>query len=316
MKKAENVENELEELEAELQKEEDLKNQEVLNGPDLYPDLIEDKYHNLDKMVSLGVLEKEKLLCYRIIRYKKKINKDCYIWEKKKKDIDKKIKSITSLIENKSWTITTYREKIKEEYEEDNNLLKLIDNEYSLTKEQKENIKERINDRKKLIEEELNQKVEEENNIEEEEQDLDELENKFKLINENIDLYPSTVEDIYHNVGKIVSLGALEKEKELCDKIIEYKMGKLLEINIWETKKENIDKAINSITSLVESGEWNLDIYKKKIKEEQDWEQKLLDLAGNDSSLDAAQKQIVKARIKKRIKLIEEELNKNPEEEE
>ena len=60
MKKADNVENELEELEAELQKEEDLKNKEVLNGPDLYPDLIEDTYHNLDKMVSLGVLEKER----------------------------------------------------------------------------------------------------------------------------------------------------------------------------------------------------------------------------------------------------------------
>ena len=310
-----NIDNELEELEAELQKEEDLKNQEVLNGPDLYPDLIEDKYHNLDKMVSLGVLEKEKLLCYRIIRYKKKINKDCYIWEKKKKDIDKKIKSITSLIENKSWTITTYREKIKEEYEEDNNLLKLIDNEFSLTKEQKENIKERINDRKKLIEEELNQKVEEENNIEEPEKDLVELEKELSQINGNIDLYPSTVEDIYHNVGKIISLGVLEKEKELCNRIIEYKKGKIMEFNIWETKKENIDKTIKSITSLVENGTWDLDQYKKKIKEEQDWEKKLLDLSGNDSSLDDAQKRIIKARIKERIKLIQGELDKNPEEE-
>ena len=310
-----NIDNELEEIEAELQKEEDLKEKEILNKPDFYPDLIEDKYHNFDKMNSLGVLEKEKLMCYKIIRYKKKINKDCFIWEKKKKDIDKRIKSISSLIENQTWTLTVYRSKIKEEYEGDNYLLTLVDNEYGLTKEQKEIIKDRINDRKSIIENELNQKVEEENNIEEPEKDLVELEKELSQINGNIDLYPSTVEDIYHNVGKIISLGVLEKEKELCNRIIEYKKGKIMEYNIWETKKENIDKTIKSITSLVENGTWDLDQYKKKIKEEQDWEKKLLDLSGNDSSLDDAQKRIIKARIKERIKLIQGELDKNPEEE-
>ena len=88
-----------------------------------------------------------------------------------------------------------------------------------------------------------------------------------------------------------------------------------MEYNIWETKKENIDKTIKSITSLVENGTWDLDEYKKKIKEEQDWEKKLLDLSGNDSSLDDAQKRIIKARIKERIKIIQGELDKNPEEE-
>ena len=306
-----NIDNELEEIEAELQKEEDLKEKEILNKPDFYPDLIEDKYHNFDKMNSLGVLEKEKLMCYKIIRYKKKINKDCFIWEKKKKDIDKRIKSITSLIENQTWTLTVYRSKIKEEYEGDNYLLTLVDNEYGLTKEQKEIIKDRINERKSIIENELNQKVEEENNTEEPEKDLVELEKELSQINGNIDLYPSTVEDIYHNVGKIISLGVLEKEKELCNRIIEYKKGKIMEFNIWETKKENIDKTIKSITSLVENGTWDLDQYKKKIKEEQDWEKKLLELSGNDSSLDDAQKRIIKARIKERIKLIQGELDKN-----
>ena len=86
-------------------------------------------------------------------------------------------------------------------------------------------------------------------------------------------------------------------------------------MKIYITKKENIDKTIKSITSLVENGTWDLDQYKKKIKEEQDWEKKLLDLSGNDSSLDDAQKRIIKARIKERIKLIQGELDKNPEEE-
>ena len=40
------------------------------------------------------------------------------------------------------------------------------------------------------------------------------------------DLYPSTVEEIYHNVGKYTCLGVLEKEKDISDIIIEYKTKK------------------------------------------------------------------------------------------
>ena len=281
--KEENLDNELAELEAEINEEDSKKEKEMQNKPDLYPDNIEDKYHNIEKIVSLGVLEKEKLFCFKIINYKKKVKKEFYYWENKKKNINKKVKSITSLIENKTWTFKMYKEKIKEEEEEEDKLLLLVDKEPNLNEEQKEIIKERINERKNIIE-------------------------------ENIDLYPNTSEDIYHNLGKIVSLGVLEKEKELCDKIINYKKDKNKEFESWETKKDNIDKKINSITSLVSEGTWNLDIYKKKIKEENDWEQNLLELAENDSSLNEIQKKIIKIRIKKRKKIIEEELNKNPEE--
>ena len=72
---------------------------------------------------------------------------------------------------------------------------------------------------------------------------------------------------------------------------------------------------MSSITSLVQNETWNLEIYKSKIKEESDWEKKLLDLAENDTSLNETQKQIVKIRINNRIKLIEGELSRNPEEE-
>ena len=308
--KEENLDNELAELEAEINEEDSKKEKEMQNKPDLYPDNIEDKYHNIEKIVSLGVLEKEKLFCFKIINYKKKVKKEFYYWENKKKNINKKVKSITSLIENKTWTFKIYKEKIKEEEEEDDKLLLLVDKEPNLNEEQKEIIKERINERKNIIEGELKQNVEEDDDDEINE-DLDEL--KIDET-ENIDLYPNTSEDIYHNLGKIVSLGVLEKEKELCDKIINYKKDKNKEFESWETKKDNIDKKINSITSLVSEGTWNLDIYKKKIKEENDWEQNLLELAENDSSLNEIQKKIIKIRIKKRKKIIEEELNKNPEE--
>ena len=60
--KKENIEDELAELEAELNKEEELKLKEEQKRPDLYPDIIEDKYHSIERMVSLGVLEKKKIV--------------------------------------------------------------------------------------------------------------------------------------------------------------------------------------------------------------------------------------------------------------
>ena len=304
-----NIDDELAELEEELNKEEESKLKEEQKGPDLYPDIIEDKYHDIEKMISLGVLEKEKSLCNKIIKYKKKMNRESYIWEKKKKNTDKKLKSILSLIENKVWNITMYKEKIKEQKAKEEKLLELVEKELNLNEEQKEKLKERINERINIIKGELNQNVEEE-----EEEIIPDLEELEKEASENIDLYPNTVEDIYHNIGKMDSLGVLEKEKELCDKIINYKMNKIEEYNIWEIKKGKIDEKINSITSLVQNGTWNFDTYKNKIKEEKDWEQKLLELAKNDSSLNEAQKQMIKGRIIGRKNLIEDELKQNPEE--
>ena len=317
------IDKELAELEAELDKEESLQKanepkpkpkpkKDIKNEPDIYPDLIEDKYHNMEKMVSLSVLEKEELLCFKIIKYKKKIDKDYGYWELKKKNIKNKQKSINSLIEKGAWNLNLYKSKIKEEYDTDKNLLSLAENELNLTEAQKQTLKERINERINILEGDLSQANDQEaKNNAEMLQNLDD----FKTYeNDNIDLYPITVEDIYHNIGKFVCLGALEKEKELCDKIIEYKKEKAKEFQKWETKKDSIDQKISSITSLVENGTWNLDIYKSKIKEENDWEKKLLDLAENDTSLNEIQKQIIKIRINNRIKLIEGELIKNPEE--
>ena len=322
--KEDKIDDELAELEAEIDREENLKKandpkpkpkpkKDIKNEPDIYPDSIEDKYHNMEKMVSLGVLEKEELLCFKIIKYKKKIDKDYGYWEIKKKNIKNKQKSITSLIEKGTWDLNLYKSKIKEEYEDDKKLLSSAETESNLTETQKQTLIERINERINILEGELNQANEHQaKNNEEILQSLDEFKMNDK---DNIDLYPITTEDIYHNLGKFVCLGVLEKEKELCDKIIEYKKEKFKEFKKWETKKDNIDQKISSITALVQNETWNLDIYKSKIREENDWEKKLLDLAENDTSLNETQKQIVKIRINNRIKLIEGELSRNPEEE-
>ena len=316
---------ELEELEAEVNKEEEEKNpkppkpvkKDIKSEPDLYPNLIENKYHNIDKMNSVEVLEKEKLLCYKIINYKKKIEKDYYDWEIKKKNIDKKIKSITSLIENGTWNLSLYKSKIKEEYDGEIILLQNAESEPYLAENQRQTLRNRISERKNILEGEINNANEQEaENQKDQEQQLKDLE-AFVADNpnpnNNIDLYPTTIEDIYHNIGKYTCLGALEKEKDVSDIIIEYKKQKNYDYTNFDKKKQDIDDKINSITSLVENGTWDLNMYKSKIKEQKDWEEKLLLLAENDNSLDNTQKKIVKARINTRIKLIDKELSQNPE---
>ena len=61
----------------------------------------------------------------------------------------------------------------------------------------------------------------------------------------------------------------------------------------------------------MEGGTWNLDIYKTKIKEQYQWEEKLLTFVEKDPTLNDQQKKVIKDRINERIKNIEGELNQS-----
>lgn len=322
---SENIDKELAELEAALEQEENLQKEkeqkDLKSEPDIYPDFIENKYHNMERMVCLGVLEKEKSICFKIINYKKKIGKDYSYLEIKRKGIHQKIRSITSLIEKGTWNLNFYKSKLKGQLDDEEKLLASVEKEYNLTKTQKQILKDRINERINILNGELNQADEQEKknkevDIDKESQELNDFFHDYEDNTNNIDKYPNTAEDIYHNIGKFVSIGVLDKEKELCDQIIEYKKGKSLDYKNWDIKKEKIEEKKSSIVSFVQDGKWDLEIYKTKIQEEKDWDQKLLDLAENDKSLEEAQKKMVKIRIINRIKIINEELTKNPDEEE
>ena len=322
---SENIDKELAELEAALEQEENLQKEkeqkDLKSEPDIYPDFIENKYHNMERMACLGVLEKEKSICFKIINYKKKIGKDYSYLEIKRKGIHQKIRSITSLIEKGTWNLNFYKSKLKGQLDDEEKLLASVEKEYNLTKTQKQILKDRINERINILNGELNQADEQEKknkevDIDKESQELNDFFHDYEDNTNNIDIYPNTAEDIYHNIGKFVSIGVLDKEKELCDQIIEYKKGKSLDYKNWDIKKEKIEEKKSSIVSFVQDGKWDLEIYKTKIQEEKDWDQKLLDLAENDKSLEEAQKKMVKIRIINRIKIINEELTKNPDEEE
>ena len=310
------------------------------SGIDLYPEKIEKKYHEVQKMTSLGVLEKEKEICDKIIEYKKKKDEDPDTWEFKKQSLNDRIDIITSTIQDGAWDFEMYKKKIKEQYAWESKLLIFADKDPSLKPEQKNKLKERINNRKKIIEEELTRNPDEEAAEEEQqsppqnkEEKKPESQPKQNITPSNPtkttapskptdansnakggDNYPEKVESKYHAVNKMDSLGVLEKEKEICDSIIEYKKKKGEDYDTWEFKKESLDTRKDMITSSIENQIMDFEMYKKKIKGQYEWESKLLLFLEKDKSLNDAQKKIIIERVNKRKKIIEEELTQNPDE--
>ena len=307
----------------------------ISSGVDLYPEIVEKRYHHVEKMVSLGVLEKEKALCDEIIKYKKKINKDPETWDFKKESIDDKIQSVTSYIEDGLWDFEMYKKKIREQYTWESKLLIFIEKDTSLKGGQKNKIIERVNNRKKIIEEELQRNPEQEAAEEEAKNQAEEAKKEAPASTEKkpvqssnistsqssagskkaVDFYPEKVESQYHNVAKMESLGVLEKETGICDLIIGYKKKKGEDYDTWEMKKDNIETKKDAITSSIENGLMDFDGYKKKIKNQHIWESKLLIFVEQDKNIDEAQKKIIIQRINNRKKIIEEELAKNIDEE-
>ena len=133
---------------------------------------------------------------------------------------------------------------------------------------------------------------------------------------EGPDLYPEKTEKKYHSVDKMTSIGVLNEEKELCDKIIEYKKKIGADYDDWEIKKDNVKDKIDTVSSFVQDGVWDLDKYKKNILEQYKWEVKLLQFVEKDPSLNEQQKKVLKDRVNKRKQIIDTEIKQNPEDEE
>ena len=295
------------------------------NANDLYPEKTESKYHVPNKMNSLGVLQKEKELCDKIIAYKKKNGMEFDAWEDKKESIQDQYDLIMGFIQNETWDFEVYKKKIKEQYAWEKKLLFFTDKDPTLNAEQKNIIKTRVNDRLKIIEEELTKNPDEEAEKESQQQKKEapkasapaatsKKQSPPTTAPAKEDYYPEAVEKRYHNIAKMDSIGVLNAEKELCDRIIEYKKKIGKDYDDWEFKKENIDDRVQILTSQVEDGILDLAGYKKKIQEQYKWESKLLTFVEKDPNITKSQKEILIDRVNKRKKLIEEELTQNPEE--
>ena len=306
-----------------------VKKEEAPKGLDLYPEITEKKYHNVEKMTSIGVLNKENEICDKIIEYKKKIGADYDDWEIKKENIESKIKTVTSFVQDGIWDLTAYKKELIKQFNWENKLLVFVDKDPTLKEEQKKVLKDRVNERKKIIDDEVKKNPEEEGEKEEPKPQPKKEEAKPQAKKEEakpqakkeeapkgLDLYPEITEKKYHNVEKMTSIGVLNKENEICDKIIEYKKKIDADYDDWEIKKENIESKIKTVTSFVQDGVWDLTAYKKELIKQFNWENKLLVFVDKDPTLKEEQKKVLKDRVNERKKIIDEEIKQNPEGEE
>ena len=287
--------------------------QQAPKGPDLYPEKTEKKYHSVDKMTSIGVLNEEKELCDKIIEYKKKIGADYDDWEIKKDNVKDKIDTVSSFVQDGVWDLDKYKKNILEQYKWEVKLLQFVEKDPSLNEQQKKVLKDRVNKRKQIIDTELKENPEEEG---EKSAEQPKQESKKEEAPKGPDLYPEKTEKKYHNVDKMTSIGVLNEEKELCDKIIEYKKKIGADYDDWEIKKDNVKDKIDTVSSFVQDGVWDLDKYKKNILEQYKWEVKLLQFVEKDPSLNEQQKKVLKDRVNKRKQIIDAEIKQNPEDEE
>jgi len=123
------------------------------------------------------------------------------------------------------------------------------------------------------------------------------------------DKYPLQQEKIFHRINQMKSLTVLEKEIDICKMVIAYKKKNNLDFKEWENKIEQANKQLNDIKTKVENNEMDLEAYKKTVKDELSYEQKLLDVyLAKDQTSTPMQKDNIKKRINIRILVIKNEL--------
>lgn len=123
------------------------------------------------------------------------------------------------------------------------------------------------------------------------------------------DIYSEYAEKEYHDTSKIFSLSSLEKEKEVCEHIIQYKeKNRIYNTAIWKNKKESINANSRKIKGQIENGEIEIKEYLKIITEQKKNEESLLKKVEVDTKLQVYEVPIIKERIMNRLKEIEVEL--------
>ncbi len=219
--KEEKINNKIEE-----KKEETLKEKVT----DIYLEYTEKKYHNVERMKCLSVLQNELELCDQIIKFKidNKFD-DEDIWENKKVLAQVRFNNYSTFVQEGSLPMEDYFKIINEELDYENKLLNLIEKDKNLQIIEIPELKNRINKRIELIKseiEQLKESIEEEKKEEGKKLEEKKEEEKEKKMEEK-------TEPEYTNE----ELELLEKIK---DRLEEYKKA----INYFKANDLSQEKAI------------------------------------------------------------------------
>ena len=182
---------------------------------DIYLESTENNYHDVSQMKSIIALTNEKEMCDIIIKYKKDNNFNNYdIWNKKSEKIDAQLSDIFSLFNSRVMNNTRYIRCIQKQLEYEKNLLNSVDNDKSLKEYEKPVIKERIQKRIDIINDELNNNSVPNQIKQEKKEQIDETENKiYTVAMQRYKEYKSAYD-------YFVSNGLTEKIKETNMKVL------------------------------------------------------------------------------------------------
>lgn len=110
-------------------------------------------------------------------------------------------------------------------------------------------------------------------------------------------------------------MGVLQEELKLLDEIILFKNKNKFDPDFFENKKTMVEAEVMKIENLCSVGVMSIEMYKKTIESELNWEEQLLLLTDKDSKTSENELKIVRERINKRIEMIKAELTQEIEEE-
>ena len=199
------------EVKKEIKKEEkiEIKKEEKKEIPkenviDIYKEYTEKKYHNIDKMKCISVLQNELELCDNIIKFKidNKFD-DEDIWEGKKNLVKIKFNNYSTFVQEGSISMEEYFKIINEELEYEKKLLEFMNKDKNIQEFEKKELKNRINKRIELINAEIQQlkesmegENEEENEEEKKEEEKKEEKKKVESNEKNIKLSKEDLENL------------------------------------------------------------------------------------------------------------------------
>ena len=137
------------------------------------------------------------------------------------------------------------------------------------------------------------------------------------------DKFPPYAEIAFHKQEKMSSMGVIEKEKEIMDEAIEYKKSRNEDHKPFEKKKMFLEVLTGKIQDLVEDGKMTIDQYKVTVKNQLNYEMSIVKFLENDFLKDEKNSKLLSKqayefsceRLKQRIKILEEELTEEIEQE-
>ena len=217
----------------------------------------------------------------------------------------------------------------------DDELDKMINDDPELKKLQEENLDDlevdgNSEDELKKLEDEIekdeNPKKADENKekVVEKKEEVKKVEEKKKEPIKKEDLHPLFLERAFHKHEKYTSMGVINKEKEILEKIVEEKEKEKLDAEFFKQKILLLDAKAVKLQTLVEEGSLSIEQYKVNIKNQLNYEKSMINYLENDFLKDEKNKNSVSMeaykiavnRIKERIEIIEEEISQEiPEEE-